>query len=230
MKNFKNKRALVTGGTSGLGRALAQKLNDLGARVAVVARNRDGIERLRKTHPDILGLQADISDKRSIHPIVGEVHANWGGLDLLFNVASYLGETPLKLLADTSCEDFEKVLQTNLLGPFRLTKAVLPNMLLGQNGFVINISSDAAVNAYPRWGAYSVSKAAVDHLTRIFSVENQGTGVRFLSIDPGDMNTPMHFSAIPNADPSQLKDPDKAANEILNMIQTENQEPLRRAL
>lgn len=94
-----------------------------------------------------------------------------GDVDILFNVASYLGQTPLRLLVDTDCEDMEQVLQTNVIGPFRLTKALLPSMLLKQKGLVVNISSDAAMNAYPTWGSYSISKAASDHQSRIFDEE-----------------------------------------------------------
>src|SRR5947209_6749531 len=82
-----------------------------------------------------------------------------------------------------------RVLEVNLVGPFRLTKIIAGAMALRGHGLIINISSDAAVEAYPRWGAYSVSKAALDHLTRIFAAELDGSGVRFVALDPGEMNT-----------------------------------------
>src|SRR5690606_1933231 len=110
------------------------------------------------------------------------------------------------------------VLQTNLLGPFRLTKALLPSMVLKGEGIVINISSDAAVTPYAKWGSYAVSKAGVDHMSRIFDEELKASRVRFLSIDPGDMNTPMHFAAVPEANPAELKAPDESARQILNLI------------
>lgn len=109
------------------------------------------------------------------------------------------------MLIDTACEDFEKVLPTNVLGALRLTKALLPSMLLRGRGTVVSISSDAAVNAYATWGAYSVSKTANDHMALIFNAELKDQGIRFLAIDPGDMDTAMHAAAIPDADPSALR-------------------------
>src|SRR6185295_7462055 len=115
-----------------------------------------------------------------------------GGLDVLINNASTLGPSPLALLADTECEDLEQALAVNLLGPFRLTKALLGALAAsareGRGALVINISSDAAINAYPGWGAYGASKAALAHLTAIWAEEAKGDGVQFLAIDPGDMD------------------------------------------
>jgi NAD(P)-dependent dehydrogenase (short-subunit alcohol dehydrogenase family) len=88
----------------------------------------------------------------------------------------------------------------------------------GRGAVVLNISSDAAVNAYPGWGAYGASKAALQHLTRIWGEEHAPDGVRFLSLDPGDMDTPMHAAAVPDADPSTLKRPEAAARELLEAV------------
>ena len=116
----------------------------------------------------------------------------------------------------------ERALATNLLGPFRLTKALLGSLAAsareGRGAVVINISSDAAVNAYPRWGAYGASKAALHHLSRIWDEELQSEGVRFLSIDPGDMDTPLHAAAVPDADRSTLKRPEAAARELADAV------------
>lgn len=218
LNKWNNKNIVITGGTTGLGRSLALQLESAGANVAVIARTQKNINAITKEHPRLIGIQGDISKKEQIYPIAGQVQSRLGDVDILFNVASDLGVTPLRLLIDTECEDFERVLQTNLLGTFRLTKALLPAMLLKKQGIVINISSDAAINPYPKWGAYSVSKAAVDHLSRIFNEELKEQGIHFLSIDPGDMNTPMHFAAIPDADPKQLRDPQDSARQILQLI------------
>jgi NAD(P)-dependent dehydrogenase (short-subunit alcohol dehydrogenase family) len=151
--------------------------------------------------------------------IVGEL----GGLDVLINNASSLGPTPLQLLADTECEDFEAALAANVLGPFRLTKALLGALAAsareGRGAVVLNVSSDAAVNAYPRWGAYGASKAALRHLGAVWDAELAADGVRFLSIDPGDMDTPLHAAAVPEADPATLKRPDDAARELIAAIE-----------
>lgn len=211
---WKNQRVVITGGTSGLGKALAHKLNEYGARVVIIARNQIALDQT-VAGTDIYPIQADVSNKHDIHRISGEAVGILGGIDFLFNNASYLGETPLKLLMDTECEDLEQVLATNLVGPFRLSKALLPSMLMQEQGTVINISSDAAVSAYPQWGSYSVSKAAIDHLSRIWNEELSEHGIRFFAIDPGDMHTPMHLDAIPDADPANLHDPADVAERLL---------------
>jgi NAD(P)-dependent dehydrogenase (short-subunit alcohol dehydrogenase family) len=132
--------------------------------------------------------------------------------------ASTLGPTPLPLLLDTACEDFARVLEVNLLGPFRVSKAVAGNMLLRGSGSIVHISSDAGVAAYPRWGAYGVSKAALDHLNRVWAAEFAETGLRFLSIDPGEMDTEMHRAAVPDADPATLGRPELVAEQILRVL------------
>jgi NAD(P)-dependent dehydrogenase (short-subunit alcohol dehydrogenase family) len=145
-----------------------------------------------------------------------------GGLDVLINNASDLGPTPLKLLADTECEELGRALATNVLGPFRLTKALLGSLAAsareGRRAVVVNVSSDAAVNAYPRWGAYGASKAALLHLSRIWDEELSQEGVRIFSTDPGDMDTPLHAAAVPEADSSTLKRPEVAACELADAV------------
>ena len=217
---WKNKRVVITGGTSGLGKALALTLDSYEARVVIIARNRD---RLKETvnQTNIHPIEGDVANKYDIHRLSGEAIGILGGIDFLFNNASYLGESPLRLLMDTECEDLEQVLTTNLVGPFRLTKALLPSMLMQHQGTVINISSDAAVSAYPQWGSYSVSKAAFDHLSRIWHEELNAQGIRFLAIDPGDMHTPMHLAAIPDADIDDLYQPDDVARRLLDFLSVE---------
>jgi NAD(P)-dependent dehydrogenase (short-subunit alcohol dehydrogenase family) len=163
-----------------------------------------------------------VSRKEDIHPIAIQVLGVLGGLDVLINNASSLGPVPLVPLADTDCEDLERALATNLVGPFRLTKALLGSLAAsareGGRPLVVNVSSDAAVTPYPRWGAYGASKAALHHLSRIWSEELASEGIRIVSIDPGDMDTPLHALAVPDADRSTLKSPDIAAREIADQI------------
>ena len=215
-------RVAVTGGTSGLGLALVGLLHRAGARLAFVARGRDGVETVRQRYPGAHGIVGDISSKDAIYPIALQILGELGGLDVLVNNASDLGPTPLALLGDTACEDLERALATNLVGPFRLTKALLGALAAsardGRGAVVVNVSSDAAVNAYPTWGAYGASKAALHHLTRIWNEELAPQGVRFLSIDPGDMDTPLHAAAIPDADRASLKRPEVAAAELIDAI------------
>jgi NAD(P)-dependent dehydrogenase (short-subunit alcohol dehydrogenase family) len=145
-----------------------------------------------------------------------------GGLDVLINNASSLGPVPLLPLADTACEAFEQALATNVLAPFRLTKALFGALAAsareGRGGIVVNVSSDAAVNAYANWGAYGASKAALLQMTRIWNEECRALGIAFLSIDPGDMDTPLHALAVPGADPATLRQPDAAARDLAHAI------------
>lgn len=212
-------RVAVTGGTAGLGRALVHALHRSGARVAFVARTAARVEQLADELPGAVGIAGDVAAKEDIHAIALQVLGRLGGLDVLINNASALGPAPLRPLADTDCEDLAHVLETNVLGPFRLTKALLGALAsaarAGTGAVVLDISSDAAVNAYPRWGAYGTSKAALAHMTRIWNEELAGEGVRLHALDPGDMDTSMHARAVPDADPATLKQPDAAAEDII---------------
>jgi NAD(P)-dependent dehydrogenase (short-subunit alcohol dehydrogenase family) len=215
-------RVAVTGGTSGLGLALVREFASAGASVAFVARDRKKIDKTLTDIPGTHGIAGDVSRKEDIYPIAVEITGELGGLDVLINNASSLGPVPLALLGDTECEDFEQALATNLLGPFRLTKALLGALAAsarqGRGAVVLNISSDAALNPYPRWGAYGASKAALNHMTRIWDEELSPEGIRFLWIDPGDMDTPLHVLAVPDADRSTLKRPETAALEVIETI------------
>ncbi|MEZ4451548.1 MAG: SDR family oxidoreductase [Nannocystaceae bacterium] len=213
---------LVTGASRGLGRALALALADAGARLVLVAREAAPLQavvrEVRARGGEAHAVVADVGDKAAIHAIAGQAAALVGPIDLLIHNASTLGPTPLRLLLDTECEDLEAVLAVNLVGPFRLTKAIAGSMALRGQGLVITISSDAAVEAYPEWGAYSISKAALDHLARIWAAELAEAGVDFLAIDPGEMDTKMHADAIPDADPATLARPEAVAAAIVEMI------------
>ena len=222
---FPRSRVAITGGTSGLGLALVRELLNRGAEVAFVARGGDRVKRTVQELSDAYGIVGDVSRKEDIHPIAMQIVGALGGLDVLINNASDLGPAPLKLLADTECEDFERALATNVLGPFRLTKALLGSLAAsareGHGPVVLNVSSDAAANAYKRWGAYGASKAALLHLSRIWDEELRLEGVRVLSIDPSDMDTPLHAAAVPDADRSTLKRPEVAARELADAVATE---------
>ncbi len=223
MFDYKEKSVLITGASRGLGRALALCLAAAGAKVALVARHKAELDmvvsEISNNGGTAFGIVADVGDKESVYPIVGQAAALAGPIDVLINNASTLGPVPLRLLLDTDCEDFEQVLQVNTMGPFRLIKAVAGSMVLRQTGVIVNISSDAAVEAYPTWGAYSAAKAALDHLTRIAAAELTDTSVRFLSVDPGEMNTQMHADAMPEADVNSLQNPATVAEKIVQMIQ-----------
>lgn len=215
--------ALVTGASRGLGASLVAELAGRGARVVAVAREAATLDpvvaRIREDGFEAHALVADQGDKDAVYPLVGAATALVGPIDLLVLNASTLGPVPLRELADTECEDFARVLEVNLLGPFRLTKAVVGSMIVRGAGLVVGLSSDAAVNGYPGWGAYGVSKAGLDHLFRTWAAELEGSGVRFLSIDPGEMDTRMHADAIPEADRSLLADPAQVAARMVRIFE-----------
>lgn len=215
-------RIAITGGTSGLGLALVRRLHATRATVAFVARSKHRVDEVARELPGTHGIVGDVAAKSDIHKIALQVLGRLGGLDVLVNNASSLGPTPLRLLADTDCEDVEQALATNVLGPFRLTKALLGALAASaracRGAIVLNVSSDAAVQPYPNWGAYGASKAALAHLSRIWNEEAREDGIKFLALDPGDMDTPLHATAIPDADRAQLQSPDVAASEIIATI------------
>jgi NAD(P)-dependent dehydrogenase (short-subunit alcohol dehydrogenase family) len=220
--DIQNLAAVVTGASRGLGAALARALAREGARVVGVARGRSELDQvvadIRRAGGEAHALVADVGDKEAVYPLAGAAAALVGPIDLLIHNASTLGPTPLPLLLDTECEDLEHVLAVNLVGPFRLTKAIAGSMVLRRRGLVIHVSSDAATTPYPRWGAYGVSKAALAHLGAIWTAELEGTGVKFLTIDPGEMNTRMHAEAMPEADPATLAPPAEVAERIVAAV------------
>ena len=215
--------ALVTGASRGLGRALAEALAAKGARVAMVARDAgplsDAVATIRARGGIAHAIAGDISDKNAVHAIAGQAQGLVGEIGIAIHNASTLGPVPLRLLLDTECEDLAAVLETNLVGPFRLTKILAGAMALRGAGTIVHISSDAAVEAYPRWGAYGISKAAQDQLSRVLAAELEGTGVRVLAVDPGEMDTKMHADAMPEADPATLQRPADVARRIVEMIE-----------
>jgi NAD(P)-dependent dehydrogenase (short-subunit alcohol dehydrogenase family) len=210
-------RVAITGGTSGLGLALVREFRKRGAQVAFVARTAEHVQAVSK-ETGAHGIVGDVSQKEAIHPIALQITGALGGLDILVNNASDLGVAPLRLLADTECEALERAFATNVAGPFRLTRALLGALhaRARENGgaVVLNVSSDAAITPYPRWGAYGSTKAALHHMSRIWNEELSPEGIRFLSLDPGDMDTPLHLAAVPDADRSALRKPEEAARDL----------------
>lgn len=218
--NIENEATLITGGSKGLGKELGRALARRGARVVLVARGQEELNRavqeIRAEGGEAHGLAFDVGDKEAVHRIAGAAAALVGPPSIVVHNASTLGPLPMPLLLDTDCEDLERVLAVNLVGPFRLTKVLAGPMVLRKRGVFLFISSDAAVNAYPRWGAYGVSKAAQDHLARTLAAELDP--VRFFAVDPGDMDTQMHADALPDADPATLARPADVALQLVTLL------------
>ena len=218
------KVALVTGASRGLGRALALAFAREGAALALCARGQAALEQVAvevaALGAPVLAVSADVRSARDRERLVALTLDRYQRVDVLVNNASELGPTPLPYLADYPPAVFDDVLQVNLIAPFRLTQALIGTMLLRDRGVIINVTSDAAVTGYPGWGAYAVSKAALEGLTRTWAAELAQTGVRIHTVDPGDMDTAMHRAAIPDADPSELARPDEVALAFVRLVTT----------
>jgi NAD(P)-dependent dehydrogenase (short-subunit alcohol dehydrogenase family) len=221
MNRLSDRVALITGASKGLGRAVALAYAREGASLAICAR---GIEELkavgaecRDLGADVLVIPADVALEGDRERLFALTVARFGRIDVLVNNASTLGPTPLPRLVDLHSDAFAHVLLVNLEAPFRLTRKVLGGMLVRGSGLIVNLSSDAAVNGYPGWGAYSAGKAGLDALTRVWAAELEDTGVRIVSVDPGDMDTEMHRAALPDDDPASLARPEDVAEAFVRL-------------
>lgn len=197
--------ALITGATAGLGRALADALAD-SAYLILTGRDPHRLAELKVALPGDTVLAGDVTDpahRLELAEAVGD-----RPLDLLVHNASHLGPSPLRALAELSPDDFRAVLEANVIAPQALTSALLP-ALRRAGGTIVTISSDAAVEHYPGWGAYAASKAALDHLAGTWAVENPDLPV--YAVDPGDMRTAMHQAAFPGEDISDRPLPGEVA-------------------
>ena len=203
--------ALITGAGRGLGQALARALLAANWRVVVDAR-RAG--HLADALPGSVVVPGDVTDPAHRDALAIAVR-DLGRLDLLVNNASDLGPSPLPGLADVPLAAARRVLETNVLAPLALIQLFLPP-LRASGGVLINVSSDAAVEAYEGWGAYGSSKAALDQLTAVLAAEEEGLAV--YSVDPGDMRTQMHQAAFPGEDISDRPEPEAVVPALLQLI------------
>jgi NAD(P)-dependent dehydrogenase (short-subunit alcohol dehydrogenase family) len=222
MGSLDGRTALITGASRGLGRALALSFAREGAALALCGRRQAPLEEVAiacaAAGVRVVTVSADLGVARDVERVAATALDRLGEVDILVNNASDLGTVPLAHLGDASAEALQRALDVNVLGAFRMTRAVLGGMLLRGRGLVVNITSDAAVEGYPGWGVYGASKAALEGLTRSWAAELAGSGVRILAVDPGDMDTDMHRTAIPDADPAELRDPADVAEAILRLV------------
>ena len=207
--------ALVTGASRGLGLALTRALVLRGWHVVVDARDGERLAAAVATLPDpsaVTAIAGDVVDDD--HRAALAAHVT-GGLDLLVNNASVLGPSPLPPLAEHPLPDLLEVFEVNALAPIALVQLVLPALRL-RGGRIVDVSSDAAVEAYPGWGAYGAAKAALDHASAVLAVEHPE--LRVHAFDPGDMGTELHRLGDPGADLSALPTPDSVVPALLRLL------------
>src|SRR5476651_1106416 len=188
--NLIGKTALVTGASRGLGYELSALLAKRGANLVIASRDELALKAAAAEFSrdgNVLAIAADISE--DAETIVRAGLDRFGTIDILVNNASEIGPSPMPLLASLPWQSLERILKVNVTAALHLTQLVLPSMLRAGAGTVVNISFDAGVNAYPGWGGYGASKAALEHLSRTLTAELEESGIRVIIIDPGDMNT-----------------------------------------
>jgi NAD(P)-dependent dehydrogenase (short-subunit alcohol dehydrogenase family) len=211
--------ALITGASQGLGRALAERLAAAGWTLVLDARRAGRLERAVASLPAparVVAIAGDVTDPRHRDDLVEAVRRE-GRLDLLVNNASTLGASPLPALAEIEPRVLQRIYDVNVVAPIALTQPLL-ELLDASVGAVVNVTSDAGVEAYPGWGGYGSSKAALEHASAVLAVEHPG--VRVLVVDPGDMRTEMHQDAFPGEDISDRASPDDVAPGLLDLVES----------
>lgn len=212
---MKKKVVVITGASRGLGKALTLAFAKKGTKLAICARGETELVKVKgeaeRLGGEVLAIPADVSEPRDVETFISAVEEAYGRIDVLINNASVLGPSPIPLLLDYPEEDFAEVLRVNAVSPFLMTKRVLPGMLARNSGSIINVTSEAGHVGYAGWGAYGVSKFALEGLTETWADELKETNVRMNMVDPSEMDTEMHALAVPEcdyelADPNDLTD------------------------
>jgi NAD(P)-dependent dehydrogenase (short-subunit alcohol dehydrogenase family) len=206
--------AIVTGASRGLGLALAEALAGRGWRLVIDARDGVALEHaaaVLRERAEVVAVSGDVADPVHREALVAAAGER---VDLLVNNASTLGVSPLPELARYPLDELERVLRVNAIAPLALLQAALP--LLGEGARVVNVTSDAAVEAYEGWGGYGAAKAALEQITAVFAAERPA--LRVYAVDPGDMNTRMHQEAYPGEDISDRPPPSQSVPGLLRLI------------
>jgi NAD(P)-dependent dehydrogenase (short-subunit alcohol dehydrogenase family) len=221
MTTHTSRTALITGASRGLGLALARQLAARGWQLIIDARGANALENARtelSQQTRVVAIPGDVTDAGHRQALV-EAAQEAGGLDALVNNASFLGPSPQPNLLDYPLDVLEQVYRTNVIAPLALIQALQHQLKPGAR--VMNITSDAGVEAYAGWGGYGSSKAALEQLSNILAAENPH--VRVYWIDPGDMRTQMHQEAFPGEDISDRPLPEESVPGLLELITGQRQ-------
>jgi len=214
--------ALITGASKGLGLEIARAYAERGARLGSAAGHAEELEGAAAELPqttEVIIVAVDVSQEAE--RLVEMGLERFGRIDVLVNNASELGPSPMPRLESLSWQDMERILRVNVTAPLHLTQLVLPQMQARGTGVIINVTSDAGVEAYAGWGGYGASKAALEHMSRVLAEELSASGIRVYVVDPGDMNTEMHRYAEPGADLSALPGPEVSAPAFVRLVEEE---------
>jgi len=207
--------AVITGASQGLGRALARALSQEGWQVVGDARDGTALEAAFADLPgEPVAVAGDVTDPEHRRRLA-DVAAELGGATLLVNNASTLGASPLPSYADLDPATYLRILEVNVVAPLALVRELLPQLRAG-HGTVVNVSSDAGVEAYETWGGYGSAKAALDHASRVLAAEEPALTV--YAVDPGDMRTAMHQDAFPGEDISDRPAPETVVPSLLRLV------------
>ena len=208
--------AIVTGASRGLGLELARALVGRGYRLVIDARSPAALDAARAelaAHGVVVAVTGDVRDEGHLRRLVDEAR-HLGELSLVVNNASLLGPSPLPALADYPLTSLRDVFEVNVFAPLRLIQLALVH--LGSGGRIVNVTSDAGVEAYEGWGGYGASKAALEQLSNVLAAERPD--LRILWVDPGDMRTDMHQEAYPGEDISDRPPPSESVPGLLDLF------------
>lgn len=224
--------ALVTGGSRGIGKAIALAFAREGAKVFIVARGKEDleatVEEILRAGGQAQGKVADLSKVRDVKRLVREVIRSLGTIHILVNNASLLG--PRETLARYSLADWEQVVRVNLTGLFMITKEVLGVMVPRDEGTIINVSSGVGRVGKARWGAYSASKFGVEGFTQVLAEELKGSHIRVNAVNPGGTRTQMRAEAYPDEDPMTLPHPDEITDVFVYLAAEESRDVTGKSL
>jgi NAD(P)-dependent dehydrogenase (short-subunit alcohol dehydrogenase family) len=219
---LQGKVALVTGASQGLGRALSLAYAKEGASLVVNSRSEEGIRpvagEVEGLGAEVLAVAADVSKGEDARRLVEEAVGRFGGIDILANNAGLLG--PRVAIEEYPEEEWRRVIDANLTGPYLVSKAAIPHLREGAS--IINVVSGVSVEGRAEWGAYSVSKFGVEGLSQILAAELEGRGVRSNAVDPGGMRTDMRAAAYPEEDPQTRITPEENTAVFLYLASDES--------